>query len=61
MGLFNKLGRQIEQFRQDAKEAAEETVDYQCQACHARFHTEYDECPECGAQEVTLITNSDGG
>jgi len=53
MGLFNKLGRQVEQFKQDAKEAAEESAVYQCRVCGARFHTEYDECPECGAQEIT--------
>ena len=60
MGIFNELGRQAEQFKQKAKEAAkeqadaEEQVDYQCQACDARFHTEHDECPECGAQEITI-------
>ena len=53
MGIFNKLGRQAEQFKQKAKEAAGEQADYQCQACDVRFHTEYDECPECGAQEIT--------
>jgi rRNA maturation endonuclease Nob1 len=53
MGLFNKLGRQVEQFKQNAKEVAEKQAPYRCQACDARFHTEYDECPECGAQEVT--------
>ncbi|AKH98344.1 hypothetical protein [Halanaeroarchaeum sulfurireducens] len=58
MGIFNKFGRQIEQFKQNAKEAAEEAGDYQCQACDARFHTDYDECPECGAQEVTSLSNS---
>ena len=59
MGIFNELGRQAEQFKQKAKEAAEEhadakeKIDYQCQNCDAQFQTEYDECPECGAQEIT--------
>jgi rRNA maturation endonuclease Nob1 len=53
MGIFNTLGRQIEQFKQNAKDAADETAEYQCQACDARFHTEYDECPDCGADDVT--------
>jgi len=56
MGLFNKLGQQVEQFKQNATEAAEESADYQCRACDTRFHTEYDECPECGAREVTQTT-----
>ena len=59
MGLFNKFGRQIERFRQDTKEAAAETAAFQCQACQARFHIEHDECPECGAQEVTALPTSD--
>ena len=57
MGIFNTLGRQIEQFKQTAKNAADETAEYQCQACEARFHTEYDECPDCGANEVTPLSS----
>lgn len=56
MGIFNKLGRELEQFKQNAKEAAEETAAYQCQACNARLHTEHDECPDCGAHEVISVT-----
>jgi rRNA maturation endonuclease Nob1 len=52
MGLFNKLGRQVEQFKQSATEAAEESADYHCRACASEFHTEYDECPDCGSQDV---------
>lgn len=59
MGIFNTIGRQIEQFKQNAKEAAEETAEYQCQACNARFHTEYDECPDCGAQDVKALTSGE--
>lgn len=59
MGFFNKLGREVEQFKQNAKAAADESAEYQCQACDARFHTEYDECPECGAQEVSVRSSSE--
>jgi len=59
MGLFNKLGRQVEQFKQNAKEAAEESDVYRCRACDAKFHTDYDECPECGAEEITSQTASE--
>lgn len=58
MGFFNKLGRRVEQFKQSAQEAAKEP-DYQCRACDGRFHTEYDECPECGAQEITSQTTTE--
>ena len=57
MGLFNRLGREIEQFRQDAKKAAAETEEYECEDCGARFQAEYEECPECGAEEVTKLSN----
>ena len=52
MGLFEKFGRQVEQFKRTAKEAAEEDANYRCRACDARFNAHNDQCPECGAQEV---------
>ena len=57
MGLFKKFGRQIEQFKQTAKNTAEENVDYQCRACDARFATRHDQCPECGEDRA----DEDGG
>jgi len=53
MGLFEKFGRQVEQFKQTAKEATEENADYRCRACDARFNTREDRCPECGATNVS--------
>jgi len=53
MGLFEKFGRQVEQFKQTAKEAAEENATYRCRDCDARFNTHEGQCPECGAKEVT--------
>ncbi|USZ68875.1 hypothetical protein NGM10_03855 [Halorussus salilacus] len=55
MGLFRKLGKQVEQFKQDAKTAADEAAGYECAACGARFHTSQDDCPECGSDEVAAI------
>lgn len=55
MGLFRKLGKQVEQFKQSAKTAADEAAGYECAACGARFHTEQDGCPECGSDEVVPI------
>lgn len=56
MGIFNELGRQVERFKQNAKAAAEGSADYRCEACDARLHTEHEECPECGAADVTSRT-----
>ena len=50
MGFFEKIGRQVEQFKQTAKEASDENADYQCQSCNARFNAN-DQCPECGSKE----------
>ncbi|QZP38134.1 hypothetical protein [Halobaculum magnesiiphilum] len=52
MGLFSRLGRQVEQFKRSAKEAAEEEAEYRCRTCDARFHADHDLCPECGADAV---------
>ncbi|NHN46583.1 hypothetical protein G9464_03090 [Halostella sp. JP-L12] len=53
MGLFERVGRQVEQFRQTAKETAAENARYQCRECGARFNAHEGQCPECGADEVT--------
>jgi rubrerythrin len=53
MGIFEKFGRQVEQFKQTAKETAEENANYQCRACDARFNTHEGQCPECGATKIT--------
>lgn len=52
MGLFNRLGREVEQFKQTAKESAEEAKDYRCEECDARFSTDHDYCPECGEDAI---------
>ena len=68
MGLFRKLGKQVEQFKQDAKSAADEGAEYECAACGERFHAPQDVCTECGSNDIVAITaeadetpNSDSG
>jgi len=53
MGLFNRLGREVEQFKQSASEAAEEQKRPQCPACEAALPEDFlddlpADCPECG-------------
>lgn len=55
MGLFRKLGKQVEQFKQDAKSAADQDAEYECAACGERFHSPQDVCPECGSDEIVAI------
>ncbi|QLG28455.1 hypothetical protein HUG10_13250 [Halorarum halophilum] len=56
MGLFRKLGKEVEQFKRTATEAAAEDGAYRCEACEAEFAAEYDQCPECGAETVVPTT-----
>ena len=57
MGIFNRLGREVEQFKQTAKQSAQERHDYRCTDCDARFSTDHDYCPECGADAVVETTD----
>jgi rRNA maturation endonuclease Nob1 len=53
------LGRGVEQLKRNVTAVAEEQAEYQCQACDVRFHTEYDECPDCGAGDVSSLTTTE--
>ena len=56
MGLFNRLGREVEEFVQTAKEAADETETDRCDACETAFDSRHEECPECGEPAVTPVS-----
>jgi len=51
MGLFNRLGREVEQFKRTAEAAAAETTGSECPACETTLPADFDgeRCPECGA------------
>jgi rRNA maturation endonuclease Nob1 len=55
MGFFNSAGKTVERLKQTATEAADEAADYQCRTCEERFHTEHEECPDCGAATVERL------
>ncbi|ADJ14343.1 hypothetical protein [Halalkalicoccus jeotgali] len=55
MGIFRKVGRQVEQFKRTATETAKENADYRCRECDARFDVHDGRCPECGAPEVVSV------
>lgn len=56
MGIFNELGRQVEQFKQSVEKTADENATYRCRECDARFYTQHDQCPECGSTSVESTT-----
>lgn len=53
MGLFRRLGRQVERFKSEA--AAEAHSRYQCESCGARFSERHEQCPKCSSQDVTPV------
>lgn len=57
MGFFERIGRTVEQFKQDAKREAERSADYRCRACEERFRTDHEACPECGEGPVVSIAD----
>ena len=56
MGLFNRLGREVEQLKQTVTTAAEQDAEYRCESCDASFHVQHEQCPECGAESVVPTT-----
>jgi len=56
MGLFNRLGREVEQFKQTAKDSAADQFDYRCEACDSGFAKNHDFCPDCGTEAVVDTT-----
>jgi uncharacterized OB-fold protein len=59
MGLFKRIGRQVEQFKQTATEAAETDATYQCRDCDARFHTQHDRCAECNSESIVSLATEE--
>jgi len=59
MGLFNRLGREVEQFKQSAMGAAA-ADEFRCVDCGAEFATAYEACPECDADAVVPLDRGAG-
>jgi uncharacterized OB-fold protein len=56
MGFFSEMGRQVEQFSRTAKDVADGTAGYECRSCESRFHTDHEDCPDCGAATVEAVS-----
>lgn len=52
MGLFNTLGRKVEEFKQDVDSAKTDEATHRCADCERLFYTEHETCPECGSESV---------
>ncbi|MFB6178399.1 MAG: hypothetical protein ABEI77_01585 [Halorientalis sp.] len=52
MGLFNRLGRKVEGFKQDVEAAKAEEATHQCVDCEQLFYSAHDTCTACGSDAV---------
>lgn len=59
MGLFRKIGRQVEQFKREATAAADRETEYECTACGTRFDADRDRCSECGSEDIVPASERD--
>ncbi|MBV0902375.1 PhlB family protein [Haloarcula salina] len=55
MGLFNDLGRKVEELKQEVENASDEEATHRCGACEALLYPDHDECPECGEPSVSPV------
>lgn len=53
MGIFRRIGRNVEEFKQEAQRAAE--ADYRCTACDELLDADADACPACGEDAVVPV------
>ena len=52
MGIFENLGRKVEQFKQQASDAADEEASHVCGDCGELIYGYREQCPECGSEDV---------
>jgi DNA-directed RNA polymerase subunit RPC12/RpoP len=61
MGLFENLGRKVEEFKQEATEASREQAAYRCGECGELVYGGRDDCSECGSENLVPRDESDDG
>ena len=55
MGIFNRLGRKVEELKHEAESATAEEATHLCEACDTLLYTDHEECPECGGDDVVAL------
>jgi uncharacterized OB-fold protein len=58
MGLFNRLGREVEKLKQKADTARAEQATHGCENCGELFYSARESCPECSSDAVVEIDTS---
>lgn len=59
MGIFNRLGRNVERFKQSVTDAQSEEATHRCRECDQRFYADRDACSECGSEAVVPIESDE--
>lgn len=59
MGLFEDLGRKVEQFKQQATDAASQEASHVCGDCEELLYADREQCPHCGSENIVERTASD--
>jgi uncharacterized Zn finger protein (UPF0148 family) len=60
MSLFEDVGRKVEEFKQQAQNAADDPS-HGCRNCKTALYSDYGTCPNCGSDEVVALSDDDGG
>jgi uncharacterized OB-fold protein len=58
MGLFENLGRKVEEFKQQAEEASEAEAVAECADCGEAVYTDREDCPACGSDDLVAADSS---
>jgi len=59
MGIFENLGRKVEEFKQQAEEASQQQAVAECADCGESVYTEREDCPACGSDDLVATDSSD--
>lgn len=59
MGLFEDLGRRVEEFKQEAEEASRATAVAECADCGELLYSDRENCPECGSERLHQYEGSE--
>jgi uncharacterized OB-fold protein len=59
MGLFEKFGRKVEGFKQEAESASRDAAERECADCGELVYSDRAECPECGNETLTVRDERD--
>ena len=55
MGMFERLGEEVERFKQEAMAARDDSAGYRCRDCEETFFSEQERCPACESEAIDRL------